>query len=76
MLWLAAGAGTGAWILGRLEARREVRAAAVLAARAERAARPDEQAAPLFAACCERWYVSRGAEHTRTCPIVVEEVDS
>lgn len=62
MLCLAAGAWLGAWALGRLESRR------VAAARAERLARPAERA-PLVLACCERWFVSRGAEHSQTCRV-------
>lgn len=71
LLCLAAGAWSGAWAVGRVEARRAARAAAVRAARAERLARP-AGVRPLFVACCEVWVVSRGAEHSRTCRVAGE----
>ncbi|WP_199930883.1 hypothetical protein [Streptomyces sp. CB02923] len=45
--------------------------------RAERAARPRRPAeqAPLLTACCERWWLTAGRTHDRTCRIVTEEID-
>ncbi|MEU7155137.1 hypothetical protein [Streptomyces chrestomyceticus] len=45
--------------------------------RAERAARPRHPAeqAPLLTACCERWWLTAGRTHDRTCRIVTEEID-
>ncbi len=53
------------------QARREA------AVRAERAARPRRPAetAPLFAACCEMWWLTAGRAHERTCRITSEEID-
>ncbi|MEU5588094.1 hypothetical protein [Streptomyces chrestomyceticus] len=42
--------------------------------RAERAARPAE-AAPIFSACCETWWLTAGHAHERTCRITTEEID-
>lgn len=58
-------------VIVRLTGRRACREAAV---RAERAARPAE-VAPIFAACCEVWWLTRGRHHERTCRIVSEEID-
>ncbi|KOT68534.1 hypothetical protein ADK44_00660 [Streptomyces rimosus subsp. rimosus] len=53
------------------QARREA------AVRAERAARPRHPAerAPLLTACCERWWLTRGRAHERTCRIITEGID-
>ncbi|MEU7597317.1 hypothetical protein AB0B79_30435 [Streptomyces sp. NPDC039022] len=45
--------------------------------RAERAARPRHpaEAAPIFVACCEMWWLTSGRHHERTCHIVSGEID-
>ncbi|MFI9079157.1 hypothetical protein ACIGW8_22255 [Streptomyces sioyaensis] len=75
LLGLAASAGTASWALGRLESRRAARAAIRAARLADWSPRRPPEAAPLLTACCERWWLTAGRAHERTCRIVVEEVD-
>lgn len=51
--------------------RRQARLAAI---RAERLARPAEHA-PVLAACCETWWLTRGHAHERTCSHITKEYD-
>ncbi|MEV7470428.1 hypothetical protein AB0O20_28580 [Streptomyces kronopolitis] len=74
LLCFAAGAAAVSWALGRLEARREARAA-IRAARLAAWSRRPPESAPLLTACCERWWLTGGRAHERTCRVVVEEVD-
>lgn len=65
---------SAAYAFLRLPVRRPRRETAV---RAERAARPRHpaEAAPIFVACCEMWWLTSGRHHERTCHIVSGEID-
>ncbi|MFH8779982.1 hypothetical protein ACH4GK_17720 [Streptomyces rimosus] len=65
---------TAVRVILRLTGHQARREAAVQAERAARPRRPAETA-PLFTACCEQWWLTRGRAHERTCRITTEEID-